>query len=439
MKELKLSSELFVLENGDDYIIYLPLKSKLIKVNLDTIKMLNAINEGKIIENDVEILQELMQLGVFEELNSPSSENYYMPTDVTFIPSFRCNLECLYCYSNGGEHAHSRIPLKLANKAIDLVIKNALELRLNRISVGFHGGGEPMLLSNKPFIEAVINYAREKSTQYGLECQFNIVTNGVNIHRFGINWIKANFSIINISFDGPKDIQNLQRPKRGGNKDSYKQVLKTINLFEKNQINYGIRTTITKFSVHRMSEIVEHFTKISKLKSFHFEPLFECGRCKTSNFSAPDEKEFVENYNKASITSKQLGVKIFYSGASIDRISNRFCGAAGDNFFITPDGYVSTCIEACRLDDPDSMPFIIGSYNNDINDFVFDYDKIKQLKSRITENIQSCMDCFCKYSCAGDCLIKVLKNTGNMFETSNNPRCQINTALSEAKIKEMLC
>ena len=67
MNKLKINSELFVLNHGNDFILYLPLKSMSAVVNADTIKLLNAINEGKDIDINTDIVQRLIKLGVFEE------------------------------------------------------------------------------------------------------------------------------------------------------------------------------------------------------------------------------------------------------------------------------------------------------------------------------------------------------------------------------------
>ncbi|NOT91991.1 radical SAM protein [Ferruginibacter sp.] len=436
---MKINDDLFILKNEENYILYLPLKSTSAVVNSDTIKLLNAIDKGENVDPNNEIVQKLKEIGVFESSVYPFKDTLYKPTDVTFLPSFICNLECIYCYSNGGDFVTNKISINTAIIAIEFIIKNALELTKKHISIGFHGGGEPLLYANKHFIEKVIEFTKQKASKAGLNCQFSAVTNGVDIERFNIAWLKTNFSRISISLDGPPDIQNYQRPKRGHNKDSYTHTLNTINLFEQNNISYGIRATITKYSVNRMDEIVEHFCKISKQNNFHLEPLFECGRCKTSKIEAPSEEEFIANYSKAEKVAKKNGVKITYSGIGINTISDKFCGAAGDNFFITPDSFVTTCLEACRLDDNDNAPFFIGKYDEINAKFQFDQSKIDFLKSRRVTGMKSCDNCFCKFSCSGDCLAKVLKSTGDMFDTSNNKRCKITTALTEEIIKDSIC
>jgi uncharacterized protein len=436
MEDLKINSELFVLDSDENYILYLPLKSTALLVNKDVISLLNAINEGISVNLDTEIVNQLKDIGVFDKPTFNFKKTEYKPTQVTFLPSFSCNLECIYCYSYGGEFLTSKISYTAAKKAIDFIFQNALELNVSHIHVSFHGGGEPLMYSNKNFINGIVNYSKSKSNVLGINAIFTAVTNGIDIAKFDFDWIKNVFSRFTLSLDGPPEIQNYQRPRRGRNKDSYSSALQTIELFEKYGMTYSIRSTITKHSVNHMSDILTHFAEISRIKDFHFEPLFECGRCKTIKIEAPSPTEFVDNFKLALATARNLNVNISYSGITSNRISDKFCGAAGDNFFITPDEYVTTCLEACRINEDDNIPFIIGKFDHLSNKFEFDYQKINLLKSRVVTNMDSCTDCFCKFSCSGDCIIKVLKNTGDMFDSTNNERCKINKILSEFIIKQ---
>jgi len=443
MKTLTINSEIFVLPYGDNYLIYLPLKSLSVLVNADTIRLLNAIQAGKDIDPDLQVLKDLKHIGVFDPPQYDFKKIKFQPTSVTLLPSFVCNLKCIYCYSEGGERVCSycdqkvsMISIEVAKKAIDFIITNAIVLKSKKIIVGFHGGGEPMLFANKLFLEETIHYARTQADIFKLTLYVSAVTNGLDIEKFDIQWLKQNFNKIGISLDGPPDIQNFQRPKQGVNPDSYSGALRAIQLFEAYGINYSIRSTITKHNVYRMREMVEHFLQITKLKNFHFEPLFECGRCETTKIEAPSPEEYITYYNEASDYAILHGAEIYFSGSTTNKISDHFCGAAGSNFFITPDQHITTCLEACRSDEEINQPFLIGEYNREVGDFIFDYDKIALLNSRLVTNMSGCDDCFCKFSCSGDCLIKVLKSTGNMFDITNNTRCVINKTITNFKIKK---
>jgi uncharacterized protein len=445
MPKLKINPEMRVLSFKDKYILYFPIKLKSMLVNADTIRLLNAvkaeipINRRK--KTVRKIIDDLMKFGTFDQTKPSFKKIKFQPTSVSFLPSFICNLICIYCYSEGGDDVCTlrkgeitKIRPEVAFKAIDFIVTNAIAQETKKISVSFHGGGEPMLLDNKNFIEQTLNYAKQKAQENDLQLSVSAVTNGLDLDKFDPIWLKENFNSFNLSLDGPRDIQNFQRPRRGKNSDSYTGALRAISIFEENGINYGIRSTITKYNVHRMEEMVNHFLKITKLKNFHFEPLFECGRCKTTQIQAPTPEEYVENFRKASDYAITHGIEIYYSGASTSKISDHFCGAAGSNFFITPDEHVTTCLEACRSDLNVNQAFLIGKYDDQIGDFIFNNEKIETLSQRLVTNMPCCAECIAKYHCSGDCLIKVKKSTGNMMNVQGNDRCQITIEILTNKI-----
>jgi len=172
-----------------------------------------------------------------------------------------------------------------------------------------------------------------------------------------------------------------------------------------------------------MIEILDFFMANTSLKSFHFEPVFECGRCRKSDLKSPEPHLFLEKLIEVREEAAKHFIDIYYSGGRMGAINDVFCGAAGGNFFVTPEGNVSSCLEVTHKDDPRSKIFLYGSYEN--NHFNFNNDKLNLLKSRKVCNLDNCSDCFAKYNCAGDCLAKVA-SFGDMFDTSLDYRCDIN-------------
>ena len=439
---MKTDRDKFILRYGRNYILHLPLKGLSLLVNKDTIDMLNMIDKGIEVENN-EVMEQLINLKIilvdnFEESHTFLTNKSYQPTSVTLLPSFDCNLGCLYCYSKGGEITYKQIPLEVAYHSIDFICDNAKSLKKEKVHLSFHGGGEPFLPENVEFLKKSVKYFRLKCKKYSLKGSVSAATNGIDIFNlFKVNWINDNFSHLNLSLDGTPDIQNNQRPKRDGN-PSYDDVLKTLKLFESNGIRYGIRTTITEFSVNRMDEIVEHFINISpSVKSFHLEPLFECGRCLTTKMISPDYRVFAKNFFKAKKVAENNGKELYYSGSSVKKVGIHFCGAAGSNFFVTPDSKITCCLEACR-DEKENEPFLIGEFNKLNKQFEIDNNKINILKGRTVDKIENCQKCFCKFSCSGDCLIKVMKQTGDLMDTKGNERCRSNKFLTKMELQKML-
>ncbi|MGV8152494.1 MAG: radical SAM protein [Candidatus Nanoarchaeia archaeon] len=441
MKNLYLTKELFVIPenylegNGENYYLYAPLKGSMLKVSPGAVGLLQKIKMGIPAEkSNICILENFLKYGVLTdklELSEIKDKNnpLYLPTSVTLIPTHSCNLRCVYCYARAGEDVGNLMPLEIANSAVDYVIKNALETNSKRVHLGFHGGGEPLLESNFQVIIPVVERFKELAKQNGFIYGVSSATNGVIQNKSNLEWVINNFNSLNISLDGPKEIQDIQRPKADSSSSgSFNLVVETINYLNERKFNYGLRATITNDSVSRMPKILEFFTSFSKKKVFHLEPLFECGRCKTTNVKAPSSEDFLKYSRQTRDLAEKLGVSVYYSGGKLGEIGSYFCGALGSNFFVTPSGDVSTCLEVTRPKDDKAEIFLIGNYNPSFG-FQIDLSKIKNLKNRSIENLSHCTDCFAKYNCKGDCPAKVCSQSGDINNPENNFRCISNQGL----------
>ena len=430
---ISLSKDVFFFPHNENFIIYVANSGLTALVNQDTIKLINSIKQKGEIPEEMNMVKSLLKLGVLtrneNSVVSKKTTIEFKPTSVTFLPSYKCNLKCSYCYSNGGENAKTSIDTDAAFAAIDVIMKNASKSKSKEVTMGFHGGGEPLHNTNIDFIRETIEYFKYSANKNKLNSKISCTTNGLGLPKYA-SLIKSSFTRVNLSFDGTPEIQNQQRPKIDGS-PSYPDVLESIEFMEREKISYGIRATITKNSSNYLLEIFEHFAAISKsVKTYHFEPLFECGRCLTTKTEAPDPITFTKNFLNAQKTATKRGIELYYSAASIGRKSNYFCGAVGKNFFITPECKITTCLEACRDDEKINEIFHVGFFNRETLKYVLDRNKIAFLQKREVNNIRNCLNCFCKYTCSGDCLIKVLKQTGDIFSTDGNKRCEINRSLT---------
>lgn len=454
---MELIKELFEIPYKDRKFLYAPLIGSVLEVTPSLIGFLNQIESGadpnkinpdlttKLIKNGILLENSKPQLAKHEP--NVCNSKIYAPTSVTLLPTYNCNLRCIYCYARAGEDTGEIMNSEIVKASLDLIVTNAVKQNKKQVSLGFHGGGEPLLEKNMQILNYSLDYLKQQTEKNNLNYRASVVTNGVHPLKT-IEWAVKNLDSINVSIDGPKDIQNTQRP-RFAKKDSFLEesfdnVMQTIHYLENakgrngKKFQYGIRATITANSVRRMPEILEFFHSISSNKSFHLEPLFECGRCFASESKSPDPKIFLEQLLLTQEKAKKLGVEVYYSGGSLDKISQTFCGACGSNFFVTPGGFVTSCLEACREEDAISNIFFIGQYNHRKKEFEFNQDRIKTLSERKVENISFCENCFAKYNCSGDCPAKVYEQTGDLLNPSKNWRCAINQGLLIERIVQAL-
>ena len=445
MGSMYVNPELFVIpkDNGN-YFLYVPLAGHVLEVTSGTVGLLKTLKTGNIPEGNDEIVSKLLDKKVLvdkeyiDKFNPAMSEKAiesckrdFKPTAVTLFPTSDCNLRCLYCYASAGDIPHE-MSFDVAKTGIDFIVDNALDNKSDKISVGFHGGGEPF--SNFDLMESAVEYAKQLAEAHKLKVSFSVGTNGL-LSKRQLDWLVQNEVRANISLDGTEDIQNYQRPTKNGGK-SFDSVMSTIKYFETNKHNYGIRSTITERNVNRMKEMYEFFKSITSLKSFHMEPVFECGRCKMTQIHAPAKEVFLPKLLEVKEHAAKDGIEIYYSGGRFDSVIDHFCGAAGSNFFVTQDGYLTSCLEVGHLEDERSKIFFFGQAKD--GKVEVDETKLKYLKSRTVHNMPGCSDCFAKYTCGGDCLAKVLASSGDMFDASKNERCEINQEVLKYQMGEAL-
>lgn len=422
--------------------------------------ILNKIQEF-IIKKDGSNIPLLSKIGIIiSEKNLKETEDKYfgakdyLPTNVTILPTWDCNMRCIYCYSNGGIGEIKTIPFHVAQASIDYIIENSLNLGTERsnynkkfkhyhhynndcdTSLTFHGGGEPLLEQNQELLNKIINYYRMTAQNNGLSHRVSVSTNGA-IRENRYSWVLDNIDHFSISLDGPPDTQNYQRPLVDG--QSFDIVSKFIKHLDEQGRSYGIRTTITNESVNIMTDMIEYFHNNFKVKNIHFEPLFSCGRCISSPDLIPEKNLFSTNFLKAKELSYKYDIDVYYSGNRNGRPSGAFCGAAsGSNFFITPDGKVTTCVEVSRTNDPGSEIFHIGEYDALNHNFNLDSNKISELRKRNSKNLSGCGNCIAKLSCAGGCLAKTYWHNGSIHKTGNQWWCQVNKELLLKEIESII-
>ncbi len=432
--------DLFVLRRGDDeFYLYAPLRRCVALVNGAAVNVVSRYLEAgpeALDECQTAVIQSLRVGGVLGE-PTPSAPVFpadydFCPHEVTLFLTSRCNLHCRYCYAEAGRKA-VEMPWETARAAVDLVVMNAGLLGAGKFIVGFHGGGEPTMAWD--LLVRVVDYACEKADQSGLDLELFAATNGI-LSPPQREFIVKHFHSVNISLDGPDDIQDHQRPKVGGG-GSYQQVRETLQHFDQCGFRYGIRATITAATVGRLEEIVEHLRTEFHFSYLHLEPAWFCGRCLTSGEQAPSDEQFIEHFLRASKRGRELNVQINYSGARLGTLTCKFCAAPGDGFSVLPEGWVTSCYEITEPDDPRAEIFHYGRYDASTGTFRFDLERLRRLQQFSVEHLPFCRDCFCKWHCAGDCLAKVFERSKSTRH-EGSIRCDLNRALTLASLDELV-
>jgi uncharacterized protein len=433
MKKHTVIDELYVIPHDDNYVLYAPLKGLVFLVNEDLVTLLSLIEGGierEFSRQEQAIIDDFIAYGIIDGENEvlPKIGTDFHPTGVTIFLTSDCQLRCVYCYACGGREKFY-IKWPIAKRAIDLVVENCLKTASKEVHMSFHGGGEPTL--HWSLLQQAVDYAQETCAHNNLNLNTHITTNGI-LSDHQLSYIINRISSVGLSFDGPEDIQNAQRPFAGG-QGSFDQVMRTLKFFNKHNYRYRIRTTISQAGLDRINEIVSFIKLITEDRPLHIEPISECGRCESTGWEMPSVKKYVESIKKFLADKR---VRIRFSTDSLLQLRSSHCGATGDNFCITPQGFVTSCFEVTLRNDQGSKICFYGHYDEKTNDFIIDFEKLNYLRSRRVENIPLCQECFAKWICAGECLNRSILRKN--FFMPDKKRCIINREVLKSRLIQII-
>ena len=419
-------------------MLYAPRVGFLCYANNDVIELLaqpGKINSSRLDEKQKKILDYLSEKGILngskEAVVEMKMAEEFAPTRVTLFPTNQCNLRCIYCYASAGDSDPLTMDWLYAVSAVNLIISNAIKLGDKLISLGFHGGGEPLF--PWAFVKKVIEYTEDEARKNDLHLTVFSATNGLLSER-QLEWIVQHFSDLNISFDGLPHVQDYHRPLPDG-QGSFRFVDRTFRYLDERNFSYGIRSTFSDYNIDLMEESYDFIVKNYKPGSIHFEPVFQCGRCKTGEGYNVNLKKFANHFRRIEAKNKNTNIRFTYSGCRVETLSNTFCGVTRDGFSITPEGFITSCFETTKSDDPKSDYFFYGRIDK-TGEINIDDRKRKFLHGLTVENLEYCSNCFAKWHCAGECIAKL---GHNQFDgVRGHDRCHLNRKMVKDKLVSIL-
>ncbi len=330
-------------------------------------------------------------------------------THMSLLITQACNLRCIYCYE---DKVKATMNQKTAFSAVDWLIQKSEDMRI--IHIVFFGG-EPLL--NFSLIKDVVQYANLAAYNAGKKAIFSITTNGVLLDDEKNQFLKEYQIRTMISFDGTKELQDLQRPFPTG-VGSYDVVAPKIKkLLEVMPQTAGHAVITGDTSPETVKDALEEigFRRVSvainsqSLFSDHMSESEVSKRDTRSMLSALeeeaalwhnqiDERDF--NALKRLIGRSNLYGALLY--LLNDTKKRFFCGAGRNMTAVTPSGDIYLCHRFVGLAD-----YKIGNIDRlelDLTDF--DQSPV--------ETNDVCRGCFARYYCGGGCKHDHLSSGGSI-------------------------
>lgn len=370
--------KVFKIDNNEDIIVFIPTLSKVYLVSKE------KANE---IPNYVQAENPNTFLG-----SAGLPDYFFLGTNL--ILTNHCNLACVYCYGDYGPTKKVMMTEKIAHAAIDYIAECAQKKGGNNLIYANMFGGEPTQAWN--VMVNATNYLKDKAKTINCRSRVTISTNGcMNFQK--AEWLALNMDRIAISIDGDKEVQDAQR---SNSFNTVFRVAKRIYELAPNKLRF--RSTVSEFSVDRLPVIVEFLSKNFPGCHQAYEALFGIGRGQNSKFGAPSYSKFFERYLESLPVAEKYGSKLRTSILNLGGINTEFCGIAGRNFMIAPDGKCTTCNRMSENTSSDN-PFIYGHFDSEISKWSFDDKSYQKMKDFSSKSILECQNCYAFSSCRGDC------------------------------------
>ncbi len=345
---------------------------------------------------------------------SPSKDDYPV-TGIDLFLAQECNMRCVYCYGIGGEYAGGGLMSEeTAFLAVDWLIVNSRNARKIYICLF---GGEPLL--NFPVMKKVVCYAKTKAAEKSKQIDFNIITNGSLLTDEIISFLDNERIDLLISFDGPPEYQNRQRPFKNG-RGSYDRVHANIQKLRAVFPDLRGRATVYGDAVpFRIKEGMEQagFTHCAVIKASPAILGARSADMPSDDGYGEQELERLKAYDReqtdqllAAIRERKINKdcppRLLPIIAGIGSAEKRFygCGVGKTMAAVSVTGDVYPC--PCFVGQKELCMGNIADYNaGALNDY----------HRAAVDHQPECRSCWARYYCGGGCFYDNKARTGDML------------------------
>ncbi|MFH2136962.1 MAG: radical SAM protein [Candidatus Omnitrophota bacterium] len=201
-----------------------------------------------------------------------------IPLAVRLQLTNRCTLQCKYCKLWQTESK------ELNTAEVFSLLDELAKLGTKRISFS---GGEPLLRED---IAEIFRYAGTKGMYSEMNCNGTLVSR--NIEKL------TDLDFLKLSLDGPPEVHDFLRGK-----GSYEKVIEAADICKKKGIRFGFATTLTKYNIDKLDEILAIAKKYETIAAFQPIKKLYRGISDISELS-PGEKEFKIAIERLIITKR---------------------------------------------------------------------------------------------------------------------------------------
>jgi sulfatase maturation enzyme AslB (radical SAM superfamily) len=347
---------------------------------------------------------------------------HYRKQMISFFVTSRCNFDCIYCYI---PNMQDRIAKNDRNIDINFAIAGMKDFfkRCNTPHIRYFSAGEATLAFDK-----MVELYNEGYKLAGNNLKVELQTNGYFTDEIA-DWIDRHVDILWISIDGPPEIQDAQKPLKGG-KGSSKVVVKNIERFAKHPtMQVGVRTTFMPNYYDRQIEFLNYFRELGVWRVCG-APAYLSPMNEGFDKYPPNLFNFSEHFVDAFYEAQKMDMfYLTHLMVNFDEKVPCYCRACTTPPCpqLTSDGYVSCCDWAsfgqkyCSGSDffqKFMQDCIYAEWDKKRGKIIYYEDKQKKIENRNVHILGQgyCKDCEVLEHCAGGCLGKVMSMSKKIYE-----------------------
>lgn len=194
------------------------------------------------------------------------------PVNLLIKPaSSMCNLKCRYCfYYDIAEKRQQASYGRMSLETLEEILRKTLEYAEGECTIAYQGG-EPTLAGLDFFRRSM--ELQNKHNKKGIKIHNALQTNGYGLNEEWAEFFSRNHFLVGVSLDGIWKTHDAFRLDPQG-KDTFKQVMETIRIFQKYRVEFNILTVVHAYTAKNIREIYS-FYKAKKLRYLQFIPCLD--------------------------------------------------------------------------------------------------------------------------------------------------------------------
>jgi uncharacterized protein len=316
-----------------------------------------------------------------------------------------CNLKCTYCAAGGdgtfGEPM-KQVDLGILNDQIRMLlhdVPNGGEFRFTFL------GGEPLLAPEA--LRAIHRYSKLQVAGRNIRLRYDIVTNGTLVTPEIAELLASMACNVTVSLDGPKEVNDISRPTRGGKGSTDRTLAGVRNLLDVRD-RLGSLSAGSVFGKHYTGVVETYkFLKSEGFERFRFD--FAVGdqdetasRAYVEGIKAVADLAWAEG-GEAELRKISLFDTHFQILDNRQRIRNH-CGAGKTHLHTDTRGKLTTC------------QWFVGEKSEQVGSGTeIDHEALKAYADPLVDK-HACNTCWARNICGGGCMYVNKTKTGSKHE-----------------------